>query len=175
MYPFVKLAATLWRARRGTRLNIDERSVLRLRAGFTDVDLFGELNHARHLTCMELGRWDYSLRTGFVALMKQKKWGLTVGGASIRYRRRIPLLHRFTLTTELLCHDERWFYFLQETHRDGRICSSALVKAGATSKAGLVPATEVAAAMGRADWNPPMPGWVSAWIEAESRRPWPPG
>lgn len=54
--------------------------------------------------------------------------GVAIGGASIRYRRRIPFLTKFTLTTELICHDGRWIYFLQETHVKGKICSSALMK-----------------------------------------------
>jgi len=37
----------------------------------------------------------------------------------------------------------RWFYFLQEMHRKNKICFSALLKAGVTSKNGLVPASEV--------------------------------
>ena len=48
------------------------------------------------LDYMELGRWDFSQRVGFISLMRKKGWGLAVGGASIRYRRRIPLLKKFT-------------------------------------------------------------------------------
>ena len=54
---------------------------------------------------MELGRWDYSQRTGFYALMKSKKWGVAVGGASIRYRRSIPFFSKFTVTSKIICHD----------------------------------------------------------------------
>ena len=122
---------------------------------------------------MELGRRDYSLRVGFVDLMRKNKWGIAVGGASIRYRRRIPFLQKFTLTTSMLCHDQRWFYFLQETHIGEKICSSALIKAGVTSKDGLVAAAEVAAAMGNDEWGEEIPHWVQAWIDAEGQRPWP--
>ncbi|MCP3687993.1 MAG: thioesterase [Gammaproteobacteria bacterium] len=173
MYPYLKLAATLLKARRSPRLDVDDTSLLEFRPGISDIDIFGELNHARYFNYMELGRWDYSYRIGFVDVIRQKKWGLVVGGASIRYRRRIPFLKKFSLTTRVVCHDSRWFYFLQETYIGEQICSSALVKAGASSKDGLVPATEVAIALGKEGWGKEIPAWVQAWIEAEGQRPWP--
>lgn len=173
MYPFIQLAITLYRARRRPPIEVEECSELQLRAGITDIDMFMELNHGRYFTCMELGRWDHAQRVGFVVLMKKKKWGISVGGASIRFRRRIPAFSKFTLSTQLLCHDGRWFYFLQETRQQGKICSSALVKAGAVSKTGLVTAVDVCREMGREGWGEEMPGWVSSWIKAEGERPWP--
>ena len=173
MYPYIKLAATLIKARSRPKLDIEEESILHCRVGITDIDIFGELNNAHYFHYMDLGRWDYSLRVGFVGLMRKKKWGIAVGGAIIRYRRRIPFLKKFTLTTSMLCHDQRWFYFLQETHSRGKICSSALIKAGVTSKDGLVAATEVADTLGRPGWGEEIPDWVQSWIDAEGQRPWP--
>ncbi len=173
MYPYMKLTATLIRARFRSKLNLEDKSVLKLRAGLTDIDMFMELNNARYFTCMELGRWDFSYRVGLIRLMKKLNWGLAVGGASVRFRRRIPFLSKFTLTTQLICHDGRWFYFLQETHIRYKICSSALMKVGVTSKNGLVPAIEVIKHIDRGDWGANIPDWVTAWIEAESQRPWP--
>ncbi|MCG6974424.1 MAG: thioesterase family protein [Desulfobacterales bacterium] len=54
---------------------------------------------------MELGRWDFAYRVGFIRLMKKHKWWTALVGASIRFRRRIPFLSKFTLTTQLICHD----------------------------------------------------------------------
>lgn len=173
MYPFIKLTATLLKAKKRCNLTLEEKSVLQCRAGFTDVDMFLELNNARYFNYMELGRWDFSSRVGFIGLMKKNNWAVAVGGSSMRYRKRIPIFQKFTLTTQLLCHDGRWFYFLQETHIKHKICSSALIKLGTTSKQGLVPATEVLKAFGEDNFNPDIPQWVSAWIEAESHRPWP--
>ena len=173
MYPFLKFTITLARAKFRSPLSLDDVSVLKLRSGVTDIDMFMELNNARYFTYMELGRWDFSYRVGFVSLMKERKWGVVVGGASVRFRRRIPFLCKFDLTTKLICHDGRWFYLLQETHRDGKVCSSALMKMGVTSKTGLIPAPDVTKVLGKEDWNPNLPQWVSAWIDAEGQRPWP--
>ncbi|MFT5503306.1 MAG: YbgC/YbaW family acyl-CoA thioester hydrolase [Gammaproteobacteria bacterium] len=173
MYPYLKLAITLLRSLKRSKLSIDELGVIQCRVGFTDIDPFMELNHARQLIYMELGRWDFSYRTGFLNLLKQKGWGLTVGGISIRYRRRVAFWQRFSVTTRVVCHDGRWFYFLQEIIKDEKICSSALIKAGAVSKQGLVPAIEALEAVGQGDWGHVIPDWVQAWIDAEGQRPWP--
>jgi len=175
MYPYLKLTTTLVRARYRPQLELEDTGILHRRVGIMDIDPFMELNHARQIMYMELGRWDYSARAGFIALLKRNNWGLTVGGLSIRYRRRIPFLKTFSVTTKPICHDSRWFYFLQEILRDGQICSSALIKAGAVSRSGLVPAPEALAAAGRDDWGHDIPQWVNEWIVAEGRRPWPVG
>ena len=173
MYPYIKLTSTLIKAKFSTPLSLEDKSVLKFKAGFSDIDLFMELNNARYFIFMELGRWDFSYRVGFLKLMRKNKWSIAVGGSSIRFRRRIPFLKNFTLITQLICHDGRWFYFLQETYMNDKICSSALMKIGVTSKKGLVPATEVLKKINRIDWGAEIPDWVSAWSDAESQRPWP--
>lgn len=173
MYPYIKLITTLAKARFRSKLDISDKSILHLRAGFTDVDMFMELNHARYFNYMELGRWDYSYRIGFLSMMKKQKWGIAIGGISARYRRRISFFRKFSLSTQMICHDGRWLYFLHEIYRKNKICASALIKVGITSKDGLVPAPLVAKAMGAENWGENVPEWVNAWIEAEGKRPWP--
>ena len=172
MYPILKYAAVVLKARFREKLHFSGASVIHCRVGLTDIDMFFELNNARYLSYMELGRWDYSYRVGFLQLMQSKQWGVAVGGASIRYRRRIPLYSKFTVTSTLICHDGRWFYFLQEFHRGNTICASALMKVCAVSKDGLIPATEVIGELGE-NLDSEIPDWVNAWIEAEGMRPWP--
>ena len=173
MYPHLKVIATLAKARFRPTLGIEDQGVLHWRVGLSDIDLFLELNNARFFNYMEFGRWDFGYRVGFLRLLKAKRWGIAVGGASVRLRRRIPLFRRFSLSTQLICHDGRWFYFLQETNSKHRICSSALMKIGVTSKNGLIPAPDVMEAMNINNWNPAIPDWVAAWVAAESQRPWP--
>ena len=173
MYPIFRFASTLLKAKFRKRIEFHEKSIVSFRVGLTDIDMFLELNNTRYLTYTELGRWDYSQRVGFLKLMKSRNWGVAVGGASIRYRRRIPLFRRFTVTTELICHDGRWFYFLQEFHRQETICASALMKVCAVSEDGLVPSAEVIKNMEQT-LPSDVPDWVMAWIAAEGQRPWPP-
>ena len=173
MYPYLKLTSTLLRARFRSRIDLDDKARLAGRVGLFDIDPFRELNHARQITWFEMARWDYAQRVGFIPLMRQRKWGFSVGGISIRYRRRLSLGQRFVVTTQPLAQDGRWLYMLQEILRDDEICSSALLKVGIVGGGGLVPAPQVLEALHRSDWNPPMPDWIDAWIKAEGQRPWP--
>ena len=173
MYPYLKLTSTLLRAKFRSDLQLEDSGILRGRVGFTDIDPFMDLNHARQIAYMEMARWDYAARVGFMPLMRARKWGFSIGGISIRYRRRLTLFNRFEVSTQPLAHDGRWLYLLQEIIRDGEKCSSALIKAGIVSGNGLVPAPDVLEALGRDDWSPEMPAWVNAWIDAEGQRPWP--
>ena len=153
-------------------MNLDEESVLKMRVHLGDIDFYPELNNGRHLTVMDMGRINLAVRTGLLRIVHEKKWGLAVAGASVRYRHRLKAFQSFRLYTRIVAIDERWFYFHQSTVRKGKTHSSALVRAGITSKKGLVPVKEVLDAMGMSYWNPGLPQWVKAWLEAEELRPW---
>jgi acyl-CoA thioesterase FadM len=71
-------------------MDISERSVIRLRAGIGDMDLYPEVNNGRQLTLMDLGRIDVAARTGLMRVIRERRWNLVAGGSSIRYRRRLP-------------------------------------------------------------------------------------
>lgn len=172
MYPYLRLCKILIKARYGPPLHLSEESVLKMRVFSGDMDIYPELNNGRHLTLMDLGRMDLAQRTGLLRLVHKKKWGFAVAGASVRYRHRVKAFRGFKLHTRVAAMDGRWFYFHQNTIRKGILHSSALVRAGITSKQGLVPVKTVLDALGMSDWDPGMPAWVKAWSEAEELRPW---
>lgn len=173
MYPYFRLAKVLLTAQFRPRLSFDQESELHLRIWPGDIDFYPEVNNGRHLTLMDLGRIDLAARSGLFGILHRQGWGLTVGGASVRFRHRVPPFRRVRLRTKAVGRDDRWFYFHQEIAMDGRVCSGALVRAGIVSRGGLVPVDEVLEAVGRRGWGPTLPEWVCAWIEAENRRPWP--
>ncbi len=171
MYPYFRLlkvgASTFFRP----PLALGEVSEIKMRVWLGDLDFYPELNNGRHLALMDMGRLDFAARSGFLRTATQKKWTLAVAGISVRYRRRLLPLRSFILKTELIGYDERWFYFHQRTEREGKVCSSALVRVALTSKKGLVPVEEALQATDASDWQPILPDWVQAWIEAEKVRP----
>ena len=173
MYPYLRSARVLLAAQFGPRLDFDGESVLKLWVGLGDVDVFWELNNGRHLTLMDLGRFDLGVRSGLVKVVHREGWGLTVGGASVRFRHRVPPLSRVLLRSRVVGRDDRWFYFHQKIERRGRVCSAALVRTAVVANRGVVPVERVLEAMGRPGWAPALPEWVRAWIRAEGERPWP--
>lgn len=174
MYPYFRSVRVLLAAALGSSLDFEGESVLRLTVWSGDVDVFWELNNGRHLTLMDLGRFDFAVRTGFWKEVHRAGLGLTVGGASVRFRHRVPPFSRIVLRTRLVGHDDRWFYFHQQIERGDRVCSAALVRTAVLEKGRLVPTARVLEVTGHTAWGAELPAWVQAWIEAEDQRPWPP-
>ncbi len=174
MYPYLRSARVLLSAWLGSRLDFDDESVVHMRVWLGDIDVFAELNNGRHLTLMDMGRFDLAVRSGFLRTVHRHGWGLTVGGASVRFRHRVRPFSRICLRSRVVGHDDRWFYFHQKIEHGDRLCSSALVRTAVIEKGRLVPVPRVLEALGRPGQAPGLPEWVQAWIDAEALRPWPP-
>lgn len=163
MYPYIRTLKVLAKAKYGSRLKLMETSKINLRVMISDVDLYPELNNGRHLTMMDLGRYDYGMRLGLFAVLKRKKWGLMVAGNFTRYRRRLMIFQRYSLETELVGYDDKWFYFYQRTVKRNIIHSAALVRTAVVSSKGIVKAELVAKELGMS-YQPFIPNWVEDWI-----------
>lgn len=180
MYPYFRLAKLLLRSRFRRPLQFDELGELPMRVWPGDLDAYPEQNNGRHLTLMDLGRYDFAVRCGLYSAVRRRKWAFMIAGSSARFRHRLRPFQRYTLCSKPLGHDGRFFYFHQFTVSGGfgdrprMTHSSALIRGALVGSNGLVPIAEVLAEMGQPNWNPPLPDWVSAWTEAEEKRPWPP-
>ncbi len=175
MYPFLRMLWINSAAKSKPRIGPDEASELRLTAWPWDCDPFLELNNGRQLTLFDLGRFEYGVRVGLIDVLRRRRWGLTVAGSSMHYRKRIRPFERFTLTTRLAARDDRWFYMVQTTWRGETPCSQGLLRTAVIAPGrGVVPTDEVAKELGHEEWRPPTPDWISAWDAAEKARPWPP-
>ena len=174
MYPFARLALVSAIAKRRAPLPVDGLSTVRLTCMPWDIDMFVEMNNGRVLTLYDLGRFDHAHRIGLIAQLKPNGWGFAVGGASVRYRKRVRVFDRLDLHTHCIGRDARWFYMQQAMERGGETVSSGLMRVCCTDRGGIVPTDRVLAALGQPDWRPELPDWVTAWIDAEGLRPWPP-
>ena len=174
MYPIIRMTKELIKFKGAPKLYIDEIHVSSHICWPVDIDIFGELNNGRTLTLYDLGRLVMGYRMGLLAVNKENKWGMTMAGASVRYRRRVKIFQKFTMQSRTLGRDDRFLY-LQQTMWSGDIAvSSVLYRSAVTDKNGIVPTQIVADALGYPDWRPDMPEWVMNWIKAEDSREWPP-
>ena len=134
-----------------------------------------ELNNGRTLTLYDLGRIPLAFRVGLVTALRKERWGLTVAGASIRYRRRIRMFERIEMRSRAIHWDDRFIYLEQSMwKKDGNCANHILYRTAITGKQGIVPPVEVMKSMSVSVAPPELPDWISAWIEAEAKRPWPP-
>ena len=174
MYPFVRLAKEMVRARRLGPLDVEDVHESHHICWPWDLDFQAEMNNGRVLTIYDLGRIPMAVRVGLLRVMRERKWGFAMAGASVRYRRRVRAFDKVRMTTSVAGRDARFIYMTQTMWRGDEAASNILYRSAMTSDQGIVPTDEVARAMGQPDWEPHMPDWVAAWIEAEDKRVWPP-
>ncbi|SFA98239.1 Thioesterase-like superfamily protein [Poseidonocella pacifica] len=137
-----------------------------------DIDLWMELNNGRTLTFYDLGRIPLAVRVGLARILSEKKLGMVIAGASVRYRRRIRVFERVEMRSRAVCWDDRFLYVEQAMFKAGGECANhALLRCAVTGPSGIVPPGEAAPSFGP---SPDMPEWVRAWSEADATRPWPP-
>ena len=174
MYPFFRLAKDLFRNRNAPPLGIFDTHVSHHICWPWDLDFWMELNNGRTLTLYDLGRTVLAQRTGLIALIRRERWGLTVAGSSVRYRKRVVAFDRLEMRSRLAGWDDRFLYIEQSMWRQGTCTSHALLRTAVTDRAGLVTTDRLTRALGVTGPSPDLPGWITAWADAEALRPWPP-
>lgn len=175
MYPFIRMAKELVIHRNAPALGLYDTHVSQHRCWPWDIDMWMELNNGRTLTLYDLGRIPLAKRVGLIGLLRKRGWGLTMAGASVRYRRRIRTFEKIEMRSRCVGFDERFAYLEQTMWRqDGDCANHALYRAAVTDRNGIVPTSELLRELGMSDATPGVPDWVAAWIEADAQRPWPP-
>ncbi|MBB5220289.1 acyl-CoA thioesterase FadM [Amaricoccus macauensis] len=176
MYPFFRFALETTRARSAGRLPLGGTHVSHHRCWPWDLDPWIELNNGRTLTLYDLGRIPLAIRMGLYGALRENRWGITVAGSSVRYRRRVRAFQRIEMRSAFVGRDARFLYIHQAMFDadSGDALSSVLVRSAVTSPQGIVPTDRVIAAIGRGDALPAPPPWVAAWAAADAERPWPP-
>lgn len=174
MYPILRLCKEMIKFRNHPKLKISDTHVSSHMCWPVDIDVFGEMNNGRILTVYDLGRLVMGQRMGLIKALKENGWGLTMAGASVRYRQRVRLFQKFTMHSRAVGYDDRFMYLTQTMWSKGHATSSILYRAAVTDKNGIVPTEQILKAMGVTQWNPVLPEWVQNWIDAEGTRTWPP-
>ncbi|MFY9205810.1 MAG: acyl-CoA thioesterase, partial [Yoonia sp.] len=110
MYPFVRLIKELIVHRTAPALDILDTHVSHHRCWPQDIDNYLEMNNGRILTVLDLGRTGLAMRTGLLRVLRAQKWGLTMAGVSVRYRKRITPFVKFKIVSRAIGWDDRFFY-----------------------------------------------------------------
>jgi len=173
MYPLIRLGIEMALARYAPALPFDGVHVSHHTCFPWDIDPWSELNNGRTLTLYDLGRIPLVARSGLGRALRANRWGLTVAGSSVRYRRRVRAFHRVEMRSAFIGRDARFLYVSQAMYRDGEALSGALIRGAVTDARGIVATDRIVTAIGDPEL-PALPGWAAAWSDAEAERPWPP-
>ena len=174
MYPFIRMTKELIKNARAEKLPITGTHVSHHRCWPWDIDLWRELNNGRTLTLYDLGRIPLAGRTGLSRMLLKNRWGLTMAGASVRYRKRIRTFTRIEMRSRVVGWDDRFVYVEQSMWLGNDCANQILYRSAVTDKKGIVSTARVVEALGHDGPSPVLPVWVQAWIDADTQRPWPP-
>ena len=173
MYPIIRLIKEIIKSSRMPPLGALENHVSHHRCWPQDIDNFLEMNNGRILTILDLGRTGLAQRVGLLNALRKNRWGLTIAGSSVRYRKRIRPFAKFRTVSKAVGWSERFFYMEQSIWIGDQCAVQALYRAAVTDKNGIVDPARVFAAVGMDQPSPEKPAWVQAWIDADNTRPWP--
>ena len=175
MYPFLRLIKEVFKFRKAPQLGFGDVHVSHHMCMPWDLDPWVELNNGRTLTLYDLGRIPLAARSGLLNVLKKRRWGMTMAGACVRYRRRIRMFERIEMRSRALCWDDRFIYIEQSMWKTNGECAGHIVYRGAfVGHEGIVSPERIWSALGETADRPDIPEWVATWIAAEDMRPWPP-
>lgn len=174
MYPIVRMAKEMARARNLPALGLLDTHVSRHRCWPWDLDLWRELNNGRALTLYDLGRVPMGRRNGLHRVLAARGWGAAVAGSAVRYRRRVRAFDLVTMHSRCIGWDRRFFYIEQSMWLGDDCAGQVVLRSAITGAQGIVAPALVVEALGIAQDSPALPAWVQGWIAAEDARPWPP-
>lgn len=147
------------------RLHLLEEDMLRMRVWPNDIDLNLHLNNARYLSYMDYGRMRLLARTQLLTHILRGRWTPLVGAVWVTYRRSLPLMARFTLTSRLVCWDERWFYMEQTFTGEAGLVAVGWVKGLLRGPEGNLEPQRILGKIEPGIVSPPIPETIAVWNE----------
>lgn len=93
-----------------------------------DCDINFHLTNSRYLAFADLARMYATVRMGLLKAVLKNKWMIVVQSQEITYIRPIPPFATFTLTTEFIHYDEKYFYAYHEYLYKGSVMATAMVR-----------------------------------------------
>jgi acyl-CoA thioesterase FadM len=146
-------------------LGVLDEDRLRMRVWPNDIDLNLHLNNARYLNIMDYARTHLLARTGLLNHIVRSRYKPMLGAVWITYRRSLPVFSAFTLTSRLVCWDERWFYIEQTFTGSDGLAAVGWVKGILRDARGNVAPQTVIEGVAPGAVSPPMPESIATWNE----------
>ena len=101
-----------------------------------DLDVLRHMNNGRYLTLMDLGRVDLMIRAGLAQKLDQAGYYPVVAEEVIRFRRSLSPFQKFTLKSQVVGWDDKFFFMRQEFHTIEHRVAVAYIKARFLKKSG---------------------------------------
>jgi acyl-CoA thioesterase FadM len=141
-------------------------STLRMTVMPNDLDVNMHVNNGRYFTLADLGRLDFTARTGVLRVALRKRAAPIVGDAMAKFRKDLKPFQRFELQTRVLGWDDKWAFMEHRFVRHGRVLGVVVMRGVFRARDGLLKPAELLSALGVDLVSPPLPAWVQQWHQA---------
>jgi acyl-CoA thioesterase FadM len=149
MTRWLRILFTIITAQFRKKTNPDEEISLDFRVWITDVDL-AIMNNTAMLAITELGRWDLTVRTGFLKYARKHRLYLPLASICAQFVRPLKRFQKFQLKTQLIYWDEKWIYISHRVECEGKTVAVALAKCAVKKRKELIPFERIIRAL---DWQ----------------------
>ena len=109
----------------------------------TDIDPYMHMTNGRYPQIMDMGRFEFLIRSGIYDRMLKENFALVVGTISIRFRKEIKLWAKFDVSARVITWDDRWTYFEHKLYLGSEVACVAIAKIAWTDKNGRLPPARV--------------------------------
>ncbi|MBV8871085.1 MAG: thioesterase family protein [Acetobacteraceae bacterium] len=169
MNPIIRFVITLVSASLASRVGVDDVTRTRMRVLPNDLDLNLHMTNARYLAIFDIAGMEFMIRAGLGRLMVGRGLRPLIGGRMIRHRFGVRPFERFTVSTRVLCWDDKWFY-LDQRMETGRGVAAVVLTKGLVRDAGraqTVRPDELLRSIGAAREAPSITPEIARWLAAE--------
>jgi acyl-CoA thioesterase FadM len=154
-------------AQRRSPLGADGESVIRLRVWPHDLDMWGHVNGGRYLTMSDLGRLDFSIRSGLFKIVRRQHWTMPIATAGLQFLRPLRLFQTCELHTRVVGWDNKWWYLETKFVRKGRTVATVVAKAVVRGPDGTITPKRLLELLGGDPEPFPVPEHIRRWVEAD--------
>ncbi|WP_420237540.1 thioesterase family protein [Telmatobacter bradus] len=146
-------------------LGIFDEDTLYLRVLPNDIDINLHMNNARYLNVMDYARTHLLARTRLLEHIVRSRWQPMIGAAWLTYRRSLPLFARYSITSRMICWDDRWFYIEQTFSGKQGLAAVGWIKGVLRNREGVVDPQSAIEGVAPGTLSPPMPEAIANWNE----------
>lgn len=111
-----------------TKAQFSEKTTVTMRVMPTDLDMLWHVNNGVYFSFMDFGRWDMIFRNGVFDLATKNGWYSVVAGETIKFKKSLELWDKFQIETQIMGHDDKYFFIMQKFMRGNDLCATGLVK-----------------------------------------------
>lgn len=133
------------------------------RVGLTDIDLNMHLNNAKYLKYMDLARLENMMANGMMWKFLRARVRPIITNTEISYIRELRTWQTFSVSAQILGHDEKYLYSEQRFTSESKLCTHAFTRLACVTKGRSQPVPEVFARLGLTDKPLALPEPVLLW------------